>query len=291
MKKWGLFGVLILVFFGMTILSVSLPSQPKERSADGPIVMGQTESLPASLENFYPPKAQAPVYLLKMIGLAESLGGFMGDLFENDDTNAPGSFQEFKAQYLELSGLVPEWKSLYPLAPLDELAASLKAGDQGRVMAAAEKVAGVCITCHVEHMAQVHFRYGWPDFSGIKAKNPLTGEEVGFDRLMLLLDVNFSGIGADLKQGQIENAKKQFQGFQAGFEAVADTCEDCHGQDERKYYVDNSVRAMVEELGKAAAEGSPEKAAKLVMGIGMESCHKCHLVHIPAALAQKREKR
>jgi hypothetical protein len=69
---------------------------------------------------------------------------------------------------------------------------------------------------------------------------------------------------------------------------MAGTCQECHGADDRKYYVDGSVRAMVEDLGKAAAEPSLEKAGKLVMGIGMESCHKCHLVHMPAALAQKK---
>ncbi len=290
MKKWGLFGVGFLIFLGVTALSVSLLSQQKEQAAEERMAMKPGASLPAAIENFYPPKAQGPVYLIKMIGLAESFGGFLGDLFENDLPNALAGFQKFKAQYLELSGLVPEWKSLYPHAPLEELAVSMKAGDQGRVMAAVEKVGGVCTACHVEYMAPVQFRFGWPAFSEIRAKDPLTGEEVGFDRLMLFLDVNFSAIGADLEQGQAEHAQKQFQGFKARFEALAGTCQECHGQDERKYYVDDSVRAMVENLGKAAAESSPEKAGKLVMGIGTESCHKCHLVHVPAAFAQKKGK-
>ncbi len=288
MKKWGLFGVCLLAILVMVTMPVSPLSQQKARAAEERTEMKPARSLPAALESFYPPKAQGPVYLIKMIGLAESFGGFLGDLFENDLPNALGSFQEFADQYRELSGLVPEWKSLYPWAPLEELGAALKAGDQGRVMAAVEKAGGTCTACHVEYMAPVQFRYGWPDFSEIKAKDPLSGEEVGLDRLMLFLDVNFSGIGADLKQGQTENAQRQFQGFKARFEAMADTCAACHGRDERKYYVDSNVRAMVEELGKAAAAGSPDKAGKLVMGIGMESCHKCHLVHIPAAFAQKK---
>ncbi|MDH4271578.1 MAG: cytochrome c [Candidatus Aminicenantes bacterium] len=291
MKKRSVFGVALLAFFMMTALPVSIPSQQKERPGEEQAAMKPGECPPAALDALYPPKAQGPVFLLKMISLAESFGGFLGDLFENDVPNALASFQKFKAQYLELSSLVPEWKALYPSAPLEELAASLKTGDQGGVMAAVEKVGTVCTACHVEHMARVQFRYGWPEFSEIKAKDPLTGEIVGLDRLMLFLDVNFSGIGADLEQGQAENAQKQFQGFKARFEAMAGTCQECHGQDERKYYVDGSVRAMVEDLGKAAAESSPEKAGKLVMGIGMESCHKCHLVHIPAAFAQKKGRR
>ncbi len=288
MKKLGLFGVLFVVFVGMTVLSVSLLSQQKARTVEGRTAMVPRASLPPALANFYPPKAQGPVYLIKMIGLAESFGGFLGDLFENDLPNALAGFKEFKAQYGELAGLVPDWSSLFPTAPLDDLARALESGDQGRIMAGVEKVGGNCTACHVEYMAPVQFRFGWPAFSEIKVKDPLTGEDVGFDRLMLFLDVSFSAIGADLKQGQAENAQKQFQGFKARFEAMASTCQECHGQDERKYYVDESVRAMVDDLGKAAAASSPEKSGKLVMGIGMESCHKCHLVHVPAAFAQKK---
>jgi len=291
MKKWFLFGASFFALLIMTSLPVSLLPQQKERPAEDRPAMKPGDSLPAALDDLYPPKAKEPIFLIKMIGLTESFGGILSDLFENDLPNALANFQKFKAQYGELSSLVPEWKSLYPLAPVEELGSSLKAGDQSKVLAAVEKVGGVCTTCHVENMAQVQYRYSWPDFSKIRAKDPLTGEEVNQHQLMISLDINFSGIAADLEQGQTENAQKQFQGFKARFETMANTCQECHGQEVRRYYVDNSVQAMMQELGKAAAESSPEKAGKLIMGIGMESCYKCHLVHIPAAFAQKKGKR
>jgi cytochrome c556 len=291
MRKRGFLSGVSLALLIVTAPSVSPQSQQKEHSTEEQATIKQGGSLPAALDSLYPPKARAPVFLIKMIGLAESFGGMLSDLFENDLPNVAAGFEKFRVQYTELSGLVPEWRNLYPSAPVEELGASLKARDQGRIMAAVEGVGGVCSACHVENMAQVQFRHGWPDFSKIKAKDPLTGEEVSLNQLMLMLDVNFSGIQADLEQGQTENARKQFQGFKARFEAMAGTCQDCHGQDERKYYVDSGVRAMVEELGKAAAEASLEKTAKIHQGIGMESCHKCHLVHIPAAFDQKKLKR
>jgi cytochrome c556 len=291
MKKPYVLGVSFFVLLVLISLRVSLLPQQREGAAVSRRELKPADSLPASLDDLYPPRAKEPVYLLKMIGLAESFGGILGDLFENDLPNALENFQKFKAQYGELSGLVPEWKSSYPPGPVEELGASLKARDRGQVLAAVKKMGGVCTACHVENIARVQFRYGWPDFSEIRAKDPLTGEEVNLGQLMVFLDANFSGIAADLEQGQAENAQKQFQGFKARFETLAGTCQECHGQDERKYYVDSNVRAMVEELGQAAAESSPEKAGKLVMGIGMESCHKCHLVHHPAAFAQQRWKR
>jgi cytochrome c553 len=272
-------------------LQVFLLSHQKELPDQERASVKPDESLPAALDALYPPKADGPVLLIKMIGLAESFSGTMSELFENDLTNAFDHFRKFKDQYSEVSGLVPEWKGFYPSAPVEELGASLKSGDQGRIQAAFEKVGRVCSACHIENMARVQYRYGWPDFTHVRTKDPLTGEEVDLHMLMVFLDTNFNGIRADLGQGQAENAQKQFQGFKARFEAMAGTCEECHGQDERKYYVDNEVRTMVEELGKATAESSPEKAGKLSMAIGMESCHKCHLVHLPAAFAQKKEAR
>jgi hypothetical protein len=291
MKAWGIFGLVFLALLMMAALPFSLTSRQEERTAGEYATAKPGESLPAALDALYPPKAQTPVFLIKMIGLAESFGGTLSDLFENDLPNALAGFEKFKAQYVELSGMVPEWKGLYQPASVDELGAAVKSGDQGRVMVAVEKIGAVCSACHIENMAPVQFRYGWPDFSAIQVKDPLTGQEVNFHQLMLFLDINFSGIRADLEQGQAENARKQLQGFKARFEAMADTCQECHGQEERKYYVDGSVRAMVDELGKAAAEASSEKVGKIHQGIGMESCHKCHLVHIPAAFAQKKWKR
>jgi mono/diheme cytochrome c family protein len=291
MKKRGFIVWVFCAVLGLAALSASFQPRPGGRSADDKAAAQPAGSLPASLDALYPPQAQGPVFLIKMISLAESFGGTLSDLFEKDLPNASAGFDKFQAQYKELSGLVPEWGSLYPLAPVNELGAALKAGDQGRVMAAAEKVGGICSACHAENMAPVQFRYGWPDFSGIRAKDPLTGEEVSLHQLMLFLDINFAGISADLQQGQAENAQKQFQGFKARFEAMADTCQECHGPDERKYYVDGSIRTMVEELGRAVAEPSTEKAGKIHQGIGMESCRKCHLVHIPAAFAQKKLRR
>lgn len=291
MRRPGLIGASLGALMLIATLRASLLPQERERPAGDRPAAKAGSSLPAALDGLYPPGAPEPVFLIKMIGLAESFGGMIGDLFENDLQNVLANLQTFKANYSELAGLVPEWKSMYPTAPIEELESSLKSGDQGKIMAAIEKVGGACSACHVEYMAPVQFRYGWPAFSQIRAKDPLTGEDVGLNRLMMFLDVNFSAIGADLKQGQAENALEQFQGFQARFEALASTCQECHGQDERKYYVDSSVRAMIDELGKAAAASSPEKAAKLVMGIGMESCHKCHLVHVPAAFAQQKAKR
>jgi cytochrome c556 len=222
-----------------------------------------------------------------MMGLATSGNGIFVDLLENDFENAKANFEKFKAQYKEVSKLVPEWEKEFPMAPVNELGAALKTGDQGKVMGAAEKLGKVCRNCHEVNMPKVQQKYHWGNFSGIRVKDSLTNEEVDFTQLMQSLDMNFAGISVDVEQGQRENAQKQFQGFNAGFQMLKITCKNCHGP-ERKYYVDDNMQALVDKLGQALSETSidPKVVGELSQGIGMESCFKCHLVHVPAAFAK-----
>ena len=95
------------------------------------------------------------------------------------------------------------------------------------------------------NMVKVQQKFHWQDFRTIKVKDPLTDEQVDFRLLMQYLITNFIGISVDTMEGQKENAQKQFQGFKARFQAMKDTCEECHATEERKYYVDESGHVMV----------------------------------------------
>ncbi len=89
--------------------------------------------LPVSLDNLYPPKAEQPVYLSRMLGMSTPFTAIIVDLFENDAPNAMADYEKFKAEYYEVSQLVPEWQAMFPMAPVEELGAALETGDQGRV--------------------------------------------------------------------------------------------------------------------------------------------------------------
>jgi hypothetical protein len=245
--------------------------------------------LPASLDSFYPPKTQQPVHLLRMFALGSLFSGIASDLVENDLQGARGVFEKFKTEYVEISKMVPEWKKEYPVKPVEELGAALKLGDRKKVMAAQEKVGAVCHNCHVKYMPMTQQKYHWGDFSTIKVKDPLSNEEVPFTRLKQYLDSNFAGIGLNIERGQKEKARKQVQGFSARFQALQTTCGRCH-TGEIKYYTDEGVQGMIDKLGQTLENPSadPKVAVELVQRIGMESCFKCHLVHVPAALGKSR---
>ena len=280
--------ILVIAVVGLVITNAQVQKKVKPKPKTTEIIT----PLPASLDNYFPPKAEQPVYLFRMLALNKPFSGIVADLFENDIENVNANFKNFRVQYLEVSKLVPEWESYFPMNPVDDLGNALKTDDQGKAMAAIQQVGKVCSDCHIATMPETQQKYYWRDFHGISVTDPLTKKEVDNEQLMQFIDASFTGIEVDVEQGQIENAQRQFQGFRARFQAMEETCMNCHDT-ERHYYVDENVKAMIDKLGQAlhASPVDPGQVGKLHQGIGMESCFKCHLVHVPAAIAQARMKK
>jgi len=240
---------------------------------------------PSSLDSLYPPKAKQPVYLIRMLDLAGLFTGIVVDLLEGDLPNVWPSFEKFKEEYEGVSKLVPEWEAIFPIGPVEELGKALQAKERGGIMASYEKVGNICHSCHVQHMAAVQFKYHWQDFRKIKVRDPLTGEEIDFVQMKRNLNLSFTGATHNLKQGQMERAEKNLRAFQARFQSLKDTCQECHGTSERTYYVDDSIQQTIKNLIKSLTTDPPnqKEITNQVMTIGTESCFKCHLVHIPAS--------
>jgi hypothetical protein len=283
----------VLVWTGITLLcfcffaATTFSNSKKNPIQSTPSWTAVDAFLPSSLDAYFPPKAKEPVYLFRMMGMATPMSGIIVDLMEQEPPNAIANFEKFKAQYLDVSKLVPEWTKKFPVGPVDDLGQALKTGKQDAVMAAFKQVDEVCTNCHLENMVRVQHKYHWGNFFAIKLKDPVTQEGVGGQEFMQYLDSSLTGITVDLAEGQMDNARKNLQAFKMRFMALKTVCEECHGTSPRKYYVDESVQAMISGLEQTLSDPSPDsqKANSLVQGIGTESCFKCHLVHIPAAFA------
>lgn len=251
---------------------------------------------PASLDKLFPPQAKAPVLLMEMFALSAPMEGIMVDLQEGDVEGAKANYQAFKAQYQKVSQLVPEWKDHFPAEPVEALGQALASGDPAKVGPAMGRVGQVCGTCHLIYQTKVHQKYHWGDFDEVKVTDPLSKKTLKFGDFMQAMGGAFSGIGNDLKQGQVENARRNYQAFKARFTALAqNACKQCHkdptGKEiPRKYFVDESIKGLIDQLGKAISATPPDaKAVEQLSGaIGNESCMKCHLVHFPAAQAHER---
>jgi cytochrome c556 len=277
---------LAAVAIALTLATLALVAPGK---TDNPVATdtGTPLTLPPSLDNLYPPNAPAPVYLLNMIELTTSFSGIVSDLLENDLENSRKNYDKFRDKYTEIAASVPEWKDLTPMAPVEELGTAMKSGDPGQIMASVEKAGELCNGCHMKNMPLVQQKYHWGDFDVISVTDPLSGQEVSFGQLMLMMDANMAGVGLDVEQGQRENAMMQAQGLEARFGALKEACSGCHDS-EREYYVGNATLDMLDRMKLALDVESPDPQTigGILNGIGEEGCFKCHLVHIPAAYAR-----
>lgn len=243
-------------------------------------------TLPDSLDELYPPHARGPLWLIAMLQMGTSFSGVTTDVLEGDFSNADRGYAEFRTQYGKLSELIPEWKAFLPTEPLDALGQALASRDAKTVMPAVDGVSAVCHACHVQNMTLVQQKYHWGDFQGIALTDPVSGADTTFPLFMRMLDGDLSGVTVDLAEGQPERAREHAAGLEARYATLEESCGACHDT-ERLYYVDSSIQNLIHQLRSVLDDPAVEggRVQELVQGIGMESCHKCHLVHGPAALA------
>ena len=258
--------------------SGTLPGAPANGPAASPV--------PRSLDPFYPPAADRPLYLLGMLGLENSFSGIVVDLMEEDFDGARSSFADFQKRYREMAAMVPEWRGGYPEEAVGELGKALAAKDRQAAMKAFASVGEACHRCHIAAMVPVQQKYHWGDFGGAAVRDPVSGETVAYPIFKQFLSANLAGITTNLKQGQADNARKQYKAFRARFDALGGSCGRCHEKESRRF-VDSGLRATVDRLGETLRNGTvvAESVTALVQEIGRESCSRCHRVHLPAAHA------
>jgi hypothetical protein len=275
--------LLLMVFLGIAMIPQAGAGNLPEAARGVPGMY----PLPESLNAFYPPTADRPVYLLEMLSLETSFSGIVVDLMEDDFDGAKRSFEDFQRKYRDVAGMVPEWKGEYSEWMVKELGVALASEEKGLAMNAFAAVGATCHRCHVAAMVPVQQKYHWGDFGAITVRDPLSGSPTEYPQFKHSLAANLAGITVNLKQGQIDNARKQFEAFRSRFTALSGSCNGCH-ESESRSFVDREMQDTLGELGKAFRNQtvSTDSVVALVQKIGRESCSKCHLVHLPAAYAR-----
>ncbi len=285
MKK-ALFVSFVVIFLILVVISACSSNQQsnvaKLKELAGPP--------PASLDQYFPPKAQAPVFLIEMFNLAGPFEGIGIDLQEQDMPGVKANFQAFQTQYTKVSKMVPEWTSRFPNDPVTALGKAIDSGNPAQIGPAMGNVGQVCGDCHLLYLVKVEQKYHWRNFDDVKVTDPVGGKELKWGDYMVALGGSFEGAMVDLQEGQLDKARQNLQAFTTQFKAMADTgCRQCHvdqtGKEiPRKYYVDADSMAMINQMSKALSTTPPDGKAvgDLAGAIGNEVCLKCHLVHLPA---------
>jgi len=242
-------------------------------------------SLPPSLDRYY--KSVPPEYLIKMFELGESFVGISAKVLQGDMANAKKSFSAFSQNYKNSAGMVPEWKRYYNMDAVEKIGSSLDAGNIPAVFEAVGEVGATCTSCHIENMPPVWNRYNWKDFGTMTmdTPNPAEPKLPWAAAKMKYLVVGYDGIGVNIKNGNQSGAQQSFMLFTTMFDNMNSTCSFCHSSPPR-YYTSGDVRGMIEALGEKLKEGDLSEAERLRQGVGMESCYRCHVLHMPAQFAK-----
>ena len=279
-KKLLIIAVAILIGIGLLVVSTGSIYKWKK--------------LPSSLDQYYtnaPP--MPPEYLIKMFDLGDSMQGIVVNIQQGDMENASRYFRTFSQQYEDSSRMVPEWRSYYKPKAVRDLgealdAASLDPSKIPGVFGAIEEVGKTCHKCHIENMPPVWSRYNWKDFSTVTIDTP-EGKLPWAEAKMKYVDVGLVGIFVNAKQNNQTGAKQSFSLFKMMFDNMSDACSSCHSS-ERKYYVSEDIRSMINEAGKKIDSGNLTEAAGIIQGVGMESCYRCHVIHVPAQSAKESQR-
>ena len=241
---------------------------------------------PSSLDQYFPPKSPAPVYLIEMFSLAGPMESIGADLQKPDIAAAKTHFQAFKAEYDKVSKMVPEWTDRFPAAPVTALSSAIDSGDPSKIGPALGAIGQVCSDCHLIFQIKTQQKYHWANFDNIMVTDPISKKALKYGDYMVALAGTFSGLSGGSAQS--------FQPFTAQYEAFAGSCKQCHtdpatGKEiPRKYFVDADSMALIAQLGKAVSASPPDAAAigSLSGAIGNEICFKCHLIHFQAQNAK-----
>jgi cytochrome c556 len=245
----------------------------------------ENEGLPPSIDQYY--QTKPPVYLISMFELGDAMMGIGVNVQQGDMANAKKSYDDFFKKFKDSSDMVPEWKKFYDQGTVEKIGASLDSGNVPAVFENIRKVGAACEKCHMEKMPQVWNKYNWNNFSKLTLNTPNPDEPVlPFPVAKIkYLAPGFDGIGVNIKNNNQKGAQQSFVLFKTMFNNLNSTCSSCHVSP-RNYYVSADIQAMIDMMGEKINSGNLTEAERLRMDIGMESCYRCHVLHMPSQFAR-----
>ena len=243
---------------------------------------------PKSLDQYY--KKEPSDYLMAMFSILGPMGGMGTHLKDGNMVKAREYFSVFKTEYVKLSKMVPEWSNHFPSEPLDNLEKALEGGASAKIAIAMDGVEKTCANCHQEHRPEVWYKYHWKDYDKITIVDPASGKSLSLEDYMHGLNSAFAATNTYLSEekaeGKYDKTKAALNNFQQMVKGLNEGCKECHGKDDkRKYFTSSDVLNLLSKASEELSRTQPniEYVSKTLQGAGIESCYKCHLVHIPAA--------
>ncbi len=239
-------------------------------------------SLPPVLDKIYNgsvPETPINSYMIEMFKLADPFMGITTDVQQGDMKNATANFNQFKAQYQNVSKMVPQWQGYWDINLVNQLGKDLNDNNKQAVFQDVGKIGEGCAKCHANEMPQVWAKYYWRDFDTVNVSTP-EGNLSWNDAMTKYLDSGYSGIGSNIREGKQQDAMNSFNLYKSMLLNFKQACNDCHNTP-RYYFVSDDVMAKVDQMGEDIQAGKLADAETIRQQLG-DTCFRCHVLHMPA---------
>jgi len=206
--------------------------------------------------------------------------GITTDVQEGDMTNATVNFKKFKAQYIKVSKMVPQWQGYWDINLVNKLGADLKKNNVTAVFQDVGAIGQGCSKCHSNEMPQVWAKYYWKDFDTVNVSTP-EGNLSWTDAMTKYLDGAYSGTGSNIREGKQQDALNSSILFESMMSNFKQACNNCH-KTPRYYFVSDDVMANVTQMKNVIQAGNLANAETIREQLGEDVCFRCHVLHMPA---------
>lgn len=235
-------------------------------------------SLPKSLDNYYQnskPETPSSEYVGDMFIMAGAFDGMIANIQEGDMANANKSYTVFAKEYKNISRKVQAWKGYFSIFAVKKLGTDMNMNANDSVISKdIAKIGATCEKCMGERRAQVWAKYYWRDFDTVNISG------IAWKDAMIMLAVNFGGIGANAAEGNQAATNNSFNKFKASYAQVKTACYNCHDTP-RAYYVSDDVFARIDLMGTNINANNMTNVQAIQRELGIQ-CYRCHVLHMPA---------
>lgn len=246
---------------------------------------------PKSLDKYFPPATEQPVFLYNMYQASTSFTGMLANIKQNDWKNAEKWAKSLKEAYLKVGKMVPEWDKKLRKKEINKLVEAVRNKDMNSIKKYANAVGQSCSNCHKYYMVPVKIKYHFPSVELLSFEDPVSGNEYGIEDYMKKMTNDYKLAKVFASDGKYKNALRASQNFVERFKGLTQSCSECHTN---KVVEDVYFGKETENLLKKVISSAKKKDTKgLISSLNQVGgvCYKCHNVHeIPIILKDRLEK-
>ena len=132
-------------------------------------------------------------------------------------------------------------------------------------------------------MVPVQQKYRWGSFAALSVQDG-QGRAWPYPVFKKRLAASLAGVRVDAGQGQWDRAAEHLRTLRSQLEGLGETCTACHARQPQAFLSPAALGELEREL--AGRQPSSAAVAGLLQSLGGQACAGCHLVHVPAAMAQ-----